>query len=53
MNFLKKYLNLMKLRYTDKVTVNLDLPILTIRETSPSCHRSCSSPLSRTPSSTG
>ena len=26
MVFLKKYLNLMKLRYTDKVTVNLDIP---------------------------
>ncbi|MDY6300802.1 MAG: histidine kinase [Bacteroidales bacterium] len=26
MNFLKKYLNLMKLRFTDKVTVNLDIP---------------------------
>ena len=25
-NFLKKYINLMKLRYTDQVTVNLDVP---------------------------
>ena len=25
-NFLKKYLNLMKLRYTDKVNINLDVP---------------------------
>ena len=26
MNFLNKYINLMKLRYTDQVTVNLDVP---------------------------